>query len=119
MLDNQSSKIDKDIKIKSDELWSKYKYKENEKDRVVLSVTLDALNSNNEIIWSSCYELDETGYGENTAMAVLVSITLTAGINLILKNKLNPGVQAAPHSDNNIEYFFNILKDYNINIKKK
>ena len=42
-------KLNKDIKIKSDELWSRYKYKENEKDRVVLSVTLDALNSNNEI----------------------------------------------------------------------
>ena len=52
-------------------------------------------------------------------MALLVSITLTAGIDLILQNKLSPGVQAAPHSEISIEYFFKILKDYNINIKKK
>ena len=119
MLENPSKDLDKDIQIKSDELWSKYQYEKNEKDRVVLSVSLDALNNNNEIIWSGCYELDETGSGENTAMALLVSITLTAGVDLILQNKLDPGVQAAPHTKPNIEYFFNILRDYNINIKKK
>ena len=118
MLENQSNNLNKDIQIKSNELWSKYQYKNNEKDRVVLSVKLDALN-NNKIIWSGCYELDEVGSGENTAMALLVSVTLTAGIDLILQNKLDPGVQAAPNSKTNIEYFFKILKDYNINIKKK
>jgi saccharopine dehydrogenase (NADP+, L-glutamate forming) len=119
MLENPSKDLDKDIQIKSDELWSKYQYEKNEKDRVVLSVSLDALNNDNEIVWSGCYELDETGSGENTAMALLVSITLTAGVDLILQNKLDPGVQAAPHTKTNIEYFFNILRDYNINIKKK
>ena len=119
MLENPSKDLDKDILIKSDELWSKYQYEKNEKDRVVLSVSLDAINNNNEVIWSGCYELDETGVGENTAMAILVSITLTGGVDLILQNKLKPGVQAAPHNRNNIEYFFNILKSYNINIKKR
>ena len=117
MLQSQSKNLDKNIETKSNELWSKYQYEKNEKDRVVLSVKLEALN-NNETLWSGCYELDETGSGENTAMALLVSITLTAGIDLILQNKLQPGVQAAPHSKTNIEYFFNILKNYNINIKK-
>ena len=119
MLENPSKNLANDIKIKSDELWSKYKYEKNEKDRVVLSVSLDALSNNNEKIWSGCYELDETGSGENTAMALLVSITLSAGIDLIIQNKLKPGVQAAPNSNANIEYFFKILKNYNINIKKK
>ena len=118
MLENPSKELDKNIQIKSDELWEKYQYEKNEKDRVVLSVSLEALNNNKEIVWSGCYELDETGSGENTAMALLVSITLTAGVDLILQNKLNPGVQAAPHNETNIEYFFKILKDYNINIKK-
>jgi len=119
MLENPSKDLDNDILIKSDELWSKYQYEKNEKDRVVLSVSLDAINDKNVIIWSGCYELDETGEGENTAMAILVSVTLSGGIDLILKNKLKPGVQAAPHNRNNIEYFFNILKNYNIHIKKK
>ena len=118
LLEGPSATLDEKIKIKSDELWSKYQYKENEKDRVVLSVQLEALNNENQIIWSGGYELDESGSGENTAMAILVSITLSAGIDLILQNKLNPGVQAAPHSKKNIEYFFSILKSFNINIKK-
>jgi saccharopine dehydrogenase (NADP+, L-glutamate forming) len=119
LLENPSENLEKDIQIKSDELWSKYQYEKNEKDRVVLSVSLDALNSNGEMLWSGCYELDETGSGENTAMAMLVSITLSAGIDLILQNKLYPGVQAAPHTKDNIEYFFTTLRNYNINIKKK
>ena len=119
MLENSSTNLDKDIEIKSEELWSKYQYKQDEKDRVVLSVSLEAIDYDNKIIWSGCYELDESGLGENTAMALLVSITLSAGVDLILEKKLDPGVQAAPHSENNIEYFFKILKDYNIDIKKK
>jgi saccharopine dehydrogenase-like NADP-dependent oxidoreductase len=119
MLENPTRDLDNDINIKSDELWSKYQYIKNEKDRVVLSVKLDALNSNDEIVWSGSYELDETGSGENTAMATLVSITLAAGIDLIIENKLDPGVQSAPHYKPNIQYFFKILKNYKINIKKK
>jgi saccharopine dehydrogenase (NADP+, L-glutamate forming) len=119
MLENPSKNLDNDIQIKSNELWSKFQYEKNEKDRVVLSVSLVALNKNNEIVWSGCYELDETGSGENTAMALLVSITLTAGIDLIIQNKLDPGVQGAPYTKPNIEYFFKVLKNYNINIKKK
>jgi saccharopine dehydrogenase-like NADP-dependent oxidoreductase len=118
MLESSSSNLDSEIQIKSDELWSKYQYEKNEKDRVVLSVSLKAISEDNQILWSGCYELDETGSGENTAMAVLVSITLSAGIDLILQKKLNAGVQAAPHNKDNIEYFFAILKDYNIKIKK-
>jgi saccharopine dehydrogenase (NADP+, L-glutamate forming) len=119
MLENPSDDLENKIIIKSNELWSKYQYAKDEKDRVVLSVKLDALNKDNVKVWSGCYELDETGSGENTAMALLVSITLTAGIELIIQNKLNPGVQAAPNSKTNMEYFFKILKIYNINIKKK
>ena len=118
MLENPSVNLEEDIKTKSDELWSKYQYEKDEKDRVVLSVSLEAIDSDKNIAWSGCYELDETGSGENTAMALLVSITLSAGIDLILKNKLNPGVQASPKSQENIEYFFKILKYYNIDIKK-
>ena len=119
MLESGSKNIDRNIQIKSDELWSKYKYEKNEKDRVVLSVSLEAFNNKNDLLWSGIYELDQAGSGENTAMAVLVSITLSAGIDLILKGKLDPGVQAAPSDKNNIDYFFKILKKFDINIKKK
>ena len=52
-------------------------------------------------------------------MAKLVSITLSACIDLILNGKLKAGVQAAPSDKNNIEYFFKILKEHHISIHKK
>tara|TARA_Y100001970_G_scaffold260084_2_gene341784 strand:+ start:124 stop:1245 length:1122 start_codon:yes stop_codon:yes gene_type:complete len=118
MLDNPSKDIEEKITIKSDQLWNLYQYEKNEKDRVVLSVKLEA-SRNENIIWSGSYELDQTGTGEKSAMAILVSITLSAGIDLILDNKLIPGVQAAPSNHKNIEYFFKVLEDYNVHINKK
>ena len=44
---------------------------------------------------------------------------LSAGIDLILNNKLSTGVNAAPSDKENIEYFFKILKDYKINYISK
>ena len=105
----------KKIEIKSEELWEKYKYKQNEKDRVVLWVNLEA-EKEGKIIWSGTYHLDEKGNGENTAMAKLVSITLSAALDLMLENKLNPGVQAAPSNTNIIKYFFSVLSKYSIKI---
>ncbi|SVB68154.1 uncharacterized protein METZ01_LOCUS221008, partial [marine metagenome] len=63
------------------------------------------------------YQLDEKGSGENTAMAKLVSITLSATVDLMLQNKLQPGVQAAPSNKHIIDYFFKILSDYSIKIE--
>ena len=118
MLENPTKDIEEKIKIKSDELWINNQYEKNEKDRVVLSVKMEA-SKKNKMIWSGCYELDESGMGENSAMAILVSITLSAGVDLILQNKLLPGVQAAPSKKESIEYFFKILKNYNIKCIKK
>ena len=59
----------------------------------------------------------EKGKGENTAMAKLVSLTLSAAIDLIVDNKIHSGVQAAPSNKKNIDYFFEILKEHSIQIK--
>ena len=118
MIESPSDNLDNNIKIKSDELWEKYKYNKDERDRVVMTVSLEAFDTNNQRVWSESYQIDESGSGENTAMALMVSITLSAGIDLILENKLNSGVQAAPNSETNIEYFFKILREFNIKIKK-
>ena len=118
MLENPSSDIEEKIQTKSDELWANNQYEKDEKDRVVLSVKMEASN-NDGLVWARSYELDQSGSGENSAMAILVSITLSAGIDLILNNQLNTGVQAAPSDKENIEYFFKILKDYKINYISK
>tara|TARA_B100000029_G_scaffold435663_1_gene449807 strand:- start:1503 stop:2627 length:1125 start_codon:yes stop_codon:yes gene_type:complete len=114
-LENKPDDLDEKIKNKSDELWNLYKYKENEEDRVILWVKLDA-KKDDKNIWSKSYYLDEKGSGEDTAMAKLVSITLSASIDLIIENKLPAGVQAASSNKNHIDYFFKILSDYSIKI---
>ncbi len=116
MLDNNSANLDQQINEKSLDLLNLYKYKENEEDRVVLWVNLEA-SKNNKKIWNQTFHLDEKGKGENTAMAKLVSLTLSAAIDLILDNKIHSGVQAAPSNKKNIDYFFEILKEHSIQIK--
>ena len=117
MLENQSETIEDDINIKSEELLIKNRYQPDEEDRVVLSVKLKAFENNNTI-FNSSYFLDEKGSGENTAMGKLVSITLSAAIDLMLEGKIESGVKTAPHNKENIMYFFKILEENNINIQK-
>ena len=116
ILNNKSSELNQQIDNLGTELWKKYPYEKNEEDRVVLFVKLSATQKGNEIFNSSFF-LDEKGSGENTAMGNLVSITLSCAIDLILENKINPGVQAAPHDKNLINYFFKTFKDFNVVIK--
>ena len=115
MLEKQDANIEEQIQQKSDKLWNNYRYDKDEEDRVVLWVNLEAEQQDKKV-FSSTYQLDEKGSGENTAMAKLVSITLSAAVDLMLQNKLQPGVQAAPSDKNIIDYFFKILSDYSIKI---
>ena len=116
MLDNKSPKLDQEIDNLGAELWEKYPYLQDEEDRVVLFVKLLA-NKDNQEVFNGYYFLDEKGSGENTAMGILVSITLSCAIDLIIEKKLESGVQAAPHDENLINYFFKTFEEYNIVIK--
>jgi len=118
MLDNKSSDLEDRIAKKSEELWINNQYLKNEEDRVVLYVNLQATQDGEEVFTQSFF-LDEKGSGENTAMGKLVSITLSAAIDLMFQNKLQPGVQAAPSDKNMIDYFFKILSDYSIKINNQ
>ena len=116
MLDNKSPELDKEIDNLGSELWKKHPYFSEEQDRVVLFVKLLAHKDNKEV-FNGFYFLDEKGSGENTAMGKLVSITLSCAIDLIIQNKMPYGVQAAPHDENLINYFFKTFEDYKIVIK--
>ena len=116
MLDNKSPELNKQIDILGEELWKKHPYLQDEQDRVVLFVKLLARKDNKEV-FNSFYALDEKGSGENTAMGKLVSITLSCAIDLIVENKMLSGVQAAPHDENLINYFFKTFEEYKIFIK--
>ena len=45
------------------------------------------------------------------------------GYNMVIKaeqeGKIKPGVKTAPSNNENIKYFFKILKEHNINIQQK
>ena len=116
MLDNKSPELNQQIDDLGEELWKKHPYLPEEQDRVVLFVKLLALRDNKEV-FNSYYWLDEKGSGENTAMGKLVSITLSCAIDLIMQNKMQSGVQAAPHEENLINYFFKTFEEYKIVIK--
>ena len=116
MLDNKSPELDKEIDNLGSELWKKHPYLSEEQDRVVLFVKLLA-NKDDKEVFNGFYFLDEKGSGENTAMGKLVSITLSCAIDLIIQNKMPYGVQAAPHDENLINYFFKTFEDYKIVIK--
>ena len=49
-------------------------------------------------------------------MAKLVSITLSSVLDLMIENRLKPGVQSGPHSKDIINYIFKVLSDYSIKI---
>ncbi len=117
MLDNKSPNLDYEILNKSEELWINNQYLKNEQDRVVLFVKLEA-KKDGVSIFNNSFFLDEKGSGENTAMGKLVSLTLSASIDLMLENKIDSGVQAAPSNQKIINYYFSILEQNNINIKK-
>ena len=116
MLDNKSPKLKQEIDTLGAELWKKYPYVQDEQDRVVLFVKLLA-HKDNEEVFNGFYFLDEKGSGENTAMGKLVSITLSCAIDLIVQNKIQYGVQAAPNDKNLINYFFKTFEEYKIVIK--
>ena len=81
----------------SNMLWEKYSYEENEKDRVVLNVSLKA-SKNNACIFDRSFLMDAWGNENSTAMARLVSIPVALAVESVLNEKIPYGVTAAPKS---------------------
>ncbi len=117
MLDRKSLNLDEQIEKKSKELWLNNQYLKNEEDRVVLFVRMRA-NQKDKLVFNQSYFMDEKGSGENTAMGKLVSLTMSATIDLMLENKISAGVQAAPQKTEIINYYFKILEQNKIKIIK-
>ena len=90
-------------------LWEKYSYEENEKDRVVLNVSLKA-SKDNACIFDRSYLLDAWGDETSTAMARLVSIPVALAVESLLKGKIPFGVTAAPKSPLIVSEWLNEIK---------
>jgi len=83
------------LKEMSDQFWAKNAYGENDPDRVVLCVSLQA-EQNGKTVWHQTYAMDAWGTEASTAMARLVSKPVSFGIKAVLANQIPTGVTAAP-----------------------
>ena len=93
----------------SNMLWEKHSYEENEKDRVVLNVSLKA-SKDNACIFDRSFLMDTWGNENSTAMARLVSIPVALAVESVLNGKIPYGVTAAPKSPQIVTSWLNEIK---------
>jgi hypothetical protein len=84
------------LKEMSDRFWEENAYDEDEPDRVVLCVGLNA-EKNGIPVWHKTYVMDAWGDARGTAMARLVSIPVSLAVEAVLNHKIAARVHAAPH----------------------
>ena len=84
------------LKEMSDQLWRAHAYDTGEPDRVVLCVGLKATRDGAPV-WHKTYVMDAWGDAEGTAMARLVSVTLSLAVESVLVGEIPAGVSPAPH----------------------
>jgi saccharopine dehydrogenase (NADP+, L-glutamate forming) len=109
---------DADLAAKSDELWQQHAFKEGEQDRVVLYVELLAKNPDtNQCIWRESYSIDAFGNDKGSAMARLVSTTVSLAVEAVLEERIGAGVSAAPNDIALVSDWLGYLNDYHEPIK--
>ncbi|TPH17284.1 saccharopine dehydrogenase C-terminal domain-containing protein [Litorilituus lipolyticus] len=101
---------EQELKVISESLERQYSYEENEPDRVVLHVDLEAKNADGTV-WQQSYLLDSSGNEKGQAMARLVSIPVSFAIESILNNVAVKGVSAAPHQSKEVASWIQQLTD--------
>ena len=84
------------LKEISDDLWDRYSYKDEEVDRVILTVELKVENDT-EVVWHKQYLMDTRGNDNGSAMAQLVSCSVALAVEAVIGNEISSGVTAAPH----------------------
>jgi len=94
VVEDNSTAEDKLITL-SDQLWNQYAYEPDEPDRVILHVELIVTDGVNPA-WRGAYTLDEHGNSAGSAMARLVSKTVSIAVEAVMDGELSPGVSAAP-----------------------
>lgn len=83
------------LKEMSDQFWNDHSYDDGEPDRVILCVDLRA-ERDGVAVYDKTYTLDAWGDERGSAMARLVSITVSLAIESVLNRELPVGVSAAP-----------------------
>ena len=105
-----SQEVEGRLKILSDDLWKKYSYKEDEVDRVILTVELK-VKKDSEVVWHKQFLLDTLGNAKGSAMAQLVSCSVALAVEAVLNKEIPPGVSAAPHQSELVKRWLNQAED--------
>ncbi|MCV6825746.1 MULTISPECIES: saccharopine dehydrogenase family protein [Halocynthiibacter] len=93
---------DKRLKEMSDEFWDQHAYEDGEPDRVVLCVSLSAERDGTPV-YDKTYALDAWGDERGSAMARLVSVTVSLAVQSVKNREIHPGVTAAPRDPKLVE----------------
>ncbi|MCB1399007.1 MAG: saccharopine dehydrogenase, partial [Rhodobacteraceae bacterium] len=80
----------------AERLWHDNAYAPDEADRVVLVVDL-AVKRDGATVWHKAWALDAKGDARGSAMARLVSGTLSHAVEAILAHEIPAGLHSAPH----------------------
>ena len=91
-----------ELKLLSDSLWKRHAYDPDESDRVILHVEMTVIEGDNPV-WSGAFALDEHGDETGSAMARLVSKTVSIAVEAVLDDELPPGLSVAPSDDQTAE----------------
>ena len=105
-----SQEVEERLKILSDGLWKKYSYKEDEVDRVILTVELK-VKKDSKVVWHKQFLLDTLGNTKGSAMAQLVSCSVALAVEAVLNKEIPPGVSAAPHQSELVKRWLNQAED--------
>lgn len=110
--------IEAQLVAKSDELWQQHAFKDGERDRVVLYVELLAKDEDTgETIWRESYSMDAFGNHKGSAMARLVSTTVSLAVDAVLQERIAAGVSAAPKEMGLVKDWLVYLNDHHENIQ--
>ena len=105
-----TNKVDAELGPLSDKLWADYRYEDGEFDRVVLTVELK-VSRNGQTIWHKAKSIDSLGTRHASAMARLVSNTVSLAAEAAFKGKLPAGVQAAPADPATIREWLEVIAE--------
>lgn len=103
------------LKKLAQKLRTKYSYKENEYDRVLLSVSLQA-TYNKKIVWKKSLGLDIKGNQLDNAMAKIVSETVAAATCKIINQKTSAGLHIAAENSTDSKSWLQALEKANLKI---
>jgi saccharopine dehydrogenase (NADP+, L-glutamate forming) len=118
LIESDAADVDAQLAAKSDQLWQQYAYKEGEQDRVVLYVELLAKDENtNTCIWRQSYSMDAFGNDKGSAMARLVSTTVSLAVEAVLEERIAAGVSAAPKEMDLVSDWLEYLNDHHEKIQ--